>query len=162
MSIEQPNKLTTSPAGVLFIKRREGLRLKVYKCTAGYLTIGRGHRLLKHEQHIKSITLEQAEAYFAQDLSVVEIYLNANVRVVLSQHQFDALVSFCFNLGVGAYDRSTLRLKINASDFKGAADEFLRWNKERDPKTGKYRVNKGLSNRRAEERALFNGVLHAI
>ena len=73
----------------------------------------------------------------------------AAARVKLNQNQFDALVSFTYNLGAGALGSSTLLGKLNRGDFEGAADEFPKWNKA----GGK--VLNGLVKRRAAERSLF-------
>lgn len=150
-----PNNLRTSANGIALIKRHEGLRLNVYLCPAGKPTIGYGHMLLRSELHIKTITQAQADAFLAADCRIAEMYLNANVRVDLNQQQFDALVSFCFNLGVGAFDRSTMRRMLNNRDYAGAANQFLRWNKIKNPRTGQFEISRGLNNRRIDERNLF-------
>ena len=94
-------------------------------------------------------TLEQAKSYFAHDLKSFEKTVNDSVKVPLSQNQFDALVSLTYNIGSTAFKNSTLLKKLNAKDFTGAADQFLRWNK------GGGKVLKGLVRRREAERALF-------
>lgn len=94
-------------------------------------------------------TLEQAKEYFAHDLNRFESSVNKLVEVPLSQNQFDALVSLTYNIGQTAFSNSTLLKKLNAKDYQGAADQFLRWNK------GGGKVMKGLVRRREAERALF-------
>ena len=83
----------------------------------------------------------------------MEKQINSMVKVKLTQNQYDALCSFCYNLGYGALKQSTLLKKINVGDFKGASDEFLKWNNA--TVNGKSIVIKGLSIRRKAERELF-------
>ncbi len=160
MAITHPNNLRVSYNGIALIKHFEGLRLDVYADAAGKLTVGYGHLLTPSEQlayhdGMTAISLDRAEQLLKQDIKTVEIYLNANVRQSLKQHQFDALASFCFNLGVGAYDRSTLRECVNSGFFAQAANELLRWNKVKNPETGRFRVLRGLTRRREAEYRLF-------
>ncbi len=96
-----------------------------------------------------TITAGEADAILARDLSRFEAAVARLVTVPLSQGEFDALVSFAFNVGEGALGRSTLLKKLNAGDRAGAAAEFGRWNKAGG------RVLAGLTRRRAEERAMF-------
>jgi lysozyme len=138
-----------SQSGIDLIKRFEGCKLKSYLCPAGVWTIGYGHTANVRKNQI--ITSEQASAMLMSDLLQFERAVNAMVAVPLKQGQFDALVSFAFNLGSGALAGSTLLRKLNSGDYKGAADEFPRWNKA----GGK--VLEGLSVRRRAERALFGG-----
>lgn len=120
-------------------------------CPAGKPTIGFGHVVLPSESFPKPITLDQARALLAADVAYVARYLNDTLPG-LNQHQFDALVSFVFNVGIGAFRTSTLRRRIFVDDFAGAASEFSRWNKA----GGK--ILAGLIRRRNAERALFLGV----
>ncbi len=94
-------------------------------------------------------SMEQAQVYFAHDLAAFERAVLQAVEVTLTQGQLDALVSFTYNVGKNALRRSTLLRKLNAGDYDGAADEFLRWNKN----DGK--VMRGLVRRRAAERDTF-------
>ncbi|MDX7988487.1 lysozyme [Xenorhabdus sp. 12] len=139
-----------SHKGLECIKQYEGLKLKTYPdpATGGLpWTIGYGHtRNVKPGQ---VITEQQAEAFLHDDLEPIYITIESAVKVSLTQGQFDALCSFTFNCGVGNLVRSTLLKKLNAGDYKGAADEFLRWNKA----AGK--VMHGLDRRRAPERQMF-------
>ena len=117
-----------SQKGLDLIKNFEGLELKAYKDSVGILTIGYGST----GSHVKSgmtITAEQAEELLKQDVSRFEKGVNDLVKVSLTQNQFDALVSFSFNLGLGNLKSSTLLKKLNASDYTGAVNEFLRWNR---------------------------------
>ena len=96
-----------------------------------------------------TITELQASALLMQDVSRFEKGVLEAVKVSLSQHQFDALVSLAFNIGLGAFRASTLVRKLNAGDIAGAAGQFARWNR------GDGRVLPGLVVRRAAEAALF-------
>ena len=130
---------------VQLIKRFDGLYLKAYVCPAGVLTIGYGHtRGVKPGDEINEL---QAEIYLREDVEACEIQLNY-LTLPINQHQFDALCSFIFNLGIGNFMQSTLLKKLKAGD-KTAADEILRWDKS----GGK--VLPGLTARRKAEYDLF-------
>lgn len=150
------NNLKVSPSGLDFIKRHEGLRLKLYRDLAGHQTIGYGHKLTKREiGKLITITKAQAETLLMGDVWIPQMYVNATARVPLTQNQFDALVSFAFNLGVGALDTSSLLRFVQAGNFVAAAAEFEKWDNFRDPKTKKLIEAPGLKKRRLEEKALF-------
>lgn len=139
--------MKVSNNGINLIKRFEGLELKAYKDSVGILTIGYGHT-----HAVKAgdaITGEQADAFLREDLQVAELSINTNVKVKLTQGQFDALVSFVFNLGSGNFVKSTLIKKLNAGDYAGAADEFGKWVNAGGKKLP------GLVKRRAAEREVF-------
>ena len=140
-----------------------GFAAKRYFCSAGEPTIGWGHVILPNEKAELwdgTITEERANAILAQDMIRYENGVKKYVKVQLTQNQFDALVSFCFNAGEANLASSTLLKKVNAGDFAGAADQFLLWNKARDPKTKKLVELGGLTARRQTERHLFlNGEL---
>lgn len=133
--------------GIELIKKYEGLRLEAYLCPAGVWTIGFG--TTKGVKNGDKITQQAAEKLLADDLSKFEIGVTCSVTVPLSQNQFDALVSFAYNVGLGALRSSTLLRLLNAGDYKGAAAQFKRWNKA----GGKELA--GLTRRRADEAALF-------
>ena len=139
--------MKTSLNGLKIIKDFEGLRLKAYKCSAGVWTIGYGHTSGVKEGDV--ITKEQAEKYLKKDVISFENTVNGVVKVKLNQNQFDALVSLVFNIGSGAFKKSTLLKKLNAGDYDGASEQFLVW-----VKAGGQTL-KGLVNRREQERALF-------
>lgn len=126
-----------------------------YHDDVGFPTIGWGHLLSKEKwadlSRWQPITRGFAEELFMEDLRPREQAVLRLIRVPLTDGQFDALVSFVFNLGGGALQASTLRAKLNRGDYEGAANEFLRWNKA----GGK--VLRGLARRRRAERAMFNG-----
>ncbi|MND20258.1 Lysozyme RrrD [compost metagenome] len=130
------------------IKTAEGLRLTAYKDGGGVWTIGYGHTGADVREGL-TIPLSEAERLLTRDLRVAENHVNGAVKVKLTQNQFDALVSFVYNVGGEAFRSSTLLKKLNAGDYLGAADQFPRWNKD----NGK--VVDGLTNRRREERELF-------
>lgn len=132
------------------IKEFEGLRLEAYLCPAGKWTIGYGHTGSDVWPGLV-ITKEWAEWLLEEDLKRFEANVSGYVTVDLTQDQFDALVSFTYNVGAEAFKNSTLLKKLNAEEYEEAADQFLRWNKS----NGK--VLAGLTNRRKKERALFLG-----
>lgn len=141
---------TTSAIGIDLICSFEGLRLNAYNDGVGVWTIGYGTTVINGVKVKKgdTCTLEQAKSYMASDLKKFEAAVN-KVTVPLNQNQFDALVSLSYNIGTGAFANSTLLKKLNAGDYDGAAAQFDVWNKA----GGK--VMKGLVNRRAAERKLF-------
>lgn len=140
--------MKTSPKGISLIKEFEGLSLDAYLCSAGVMTIGYGHT--GGVQKGDRITEKKAEELLQDDLKKFENGVLRLVRVPLNQNQFDALVSFAFNLGVGNLGKSTLLRKLNGGDFAGAATEFVRWNKAGG------RELAGLTRRRNAEAELFS------
>lgn len=143
----QPSRI--SQAGLDLIKDFEGLRLSAYRDPVGVVTIGYGHT--KTARMGQVISAQEAEALLREDVAHFEHCVSRLVEAPLEQHQFDALVSFAYNLGCGALERSTLLKKLNALDYPGAADELLRWNRAGG------QVLRGLVRRREAERALFLG-----
>ena len=142
-------KMTTSKLGLQLIKDFEGLRLKAYRCPSGVATIGWGHT--KGVKMGQTITEAQACDYLVEDVGPIERLLNI-VGVNFRQEQFDALVSWIFNLGAGNFQHSTLLKKItaDASDQEVAA-EIVKWI---------YADNKplvGLKRRRVSEANMFVG-----
>lgn len=142
-----PSRKTVSPAGLALIRAHEGFSPAAYRCPAGKRTIGYGH-VLRPGETLSQITSEQGEALLRADVAPIEIYLNG-VFPGLTQNQFDALVSFCFNVGLGAFERSTLFSLLKDGDLSGAARQFGRWTHA----NGK--ALPGLVKRRAAERQLF-------
>lgn len=140
-----------SDEGVAAIYRRECKpprfepELTAYDDGSGNWTIGCGHSGPDVTQSL-TITREQADALFRKDILPCEAAVNASVTVPLTQNQFDALCSFAFNIGVGAFQNSTLVKKINAKASEDQiAKEFSRWNQSGG------NVNAGLVNRRNSE-----------
>lgn len=128
----------------------EGKSLTAYPDMAGYLTIGTGHLVRPGEDFSAGITEEQRIELLQSDLGVAERSVLRLIGVPLTDNQYGALVSFCFNLGGGALQTSTLRRKINRGDsIKG---EFERWCFAGKP----LRRSKGLLRRRQTEAALYN------
>ena len=146
------------------IKHHEGVRFKPYRCPAKLWTVGVGHVLYPDQGRLP---LDQRDAFplKAEDNRVfsgaeVDGILGADLRrfeagiaklfpMVLAQGQFDALVSFAFNLGLGGVQRSTLRQKVLRGEVEAAADEFLKFTR------GGGKILPGLVKRRNDERALF-------
>ena len=139
--------MNTSPKGISLIKEFEGLRLKAYKCPGGVWTIGYGHTAGVKPGIV--ITKTQAEEYLKADLIAFEMYLNG-LGLALNQNQFDALVSFIYNVGTGNFSNSTLLRKVIANPQDNSImDEFLRW------VYSKGRVLPGLQRRRLAEMKLY-------
>ncbi len=139
-----------SNTGLSLIKSFEGVRLTAYKAvpTEEHWTIGYGHYGPDIKQNMR-ITQDQADEYFRKDVARFEKAVNDNVKVPLNQNQFDALVSFTYNVGAGALQRSTLLELLNQGKYEAAANQFDVWNKS----SGK--VLAGLVKRRAKEKELF-------
>lgn len=118
-----------SDEGLNLIKRFEGFSETVYICPAGHPTIGYGHVVLDHEMEsfAEGILEGQATDLLRQDVAIAEHAVALHIKVLLTNGQFDALVSFTFNLGGGALQRSTLRRKLNRQEYTSAAKEFSRW-----------------------------------
>ncbi|MEP8509667.1 MULTISPECIES: lysozyme [Enterobacter] len=144
--------MQTSEKGIALIKQYEGCKLTAYQDSVGVWTIGYGWTQPVDGKPIRAgmtIKQETAERLLKTGLVSYESDVSRLVKVSLTQGQFDALVSFTYNLGARSLSTSTLLRKLNAGDYAGAADEFLRWNKA----GGK--VLNGLTRRREAERALF-------
>lgn len=137
-----------SDKGLNLIKEFEGLKLTSYLCPANVWTIGYGSTG-PHVKEGMTITEQEAEELLKEDVSKFEECVNHAVEVDLTQEEFDALVSFAFNVGCGAFMGSTLLRLLNAGNKQAAAQQFPRWNK------GGGKVLAGLARRRAAERALF-------
>lgn len=133
--------------GLHLTEQFEGCRLVAYQDQAGVYTIGYGHT--KGVTPSMTCTTEQAEWWLRQDVEEAESAVNALVKVPLSQKQFDALVDFTFNLGIGSFAKSTLLKLLNASNFKKAALEFEKWNRAGGV------VRAGLTRRRLAEKNIF-------
>ncbi len=148
-----------SQNGTALIEKFEGLRLDAYLDPVGIPTIGYGTIRYPDGHKVRlgdRITEQEAEAFLKFECDAVAKGVTHLVKVPLNQNQFDALVSFSYNLGLGSLEESTLLRKLNRGDYQGAADEFPRWNK--GIVNGVKQELKGLTRRRSEERELFSKV----
>jgi lysozyme len=137
-----------SQTGIDLIKGFEGYSDKVYLDTAGIYTIGYGSTK-GITRHTPPITKEQGEKLLIADLADAESAVNRLVDVPLTQNQFDALVSFVFNLGAEAFRKSTLLQMINTGQHHKAPEQFQRW------KYAGGKESKGIITRRLKESALY-------
>jgi lysozyme len=141
-----------------FIKSSEGLELKAYQDSAGIWTIGYGTIIYEDQTPVKKgdiITQQRADQLIEREISSKSAKVNAAIgAVTINQNQFDALVSFAYNVGTGALLNSTLlkRVKANPADLK-IRDAFMMWNKAHV--NGKLVAIKGLTNRRVAEADLY-------
>jgi GH24 family phage-related lysozyme (muramidase) len=144
-----------SDKGIKLIQSFESCELQAYRCPANVVTIGWGST--KNVKMGMKISQAEADARLKTDLAEVEAGVNKLVKVKITQGMYDALCSFAYNCGLdidadtiaeGLGD-STLLKKLNVNDFKGAAEEFKKWNK------GSGRVLQGLTRRREAEKQLF-------
>ncbi|MFC0139749.1 lysozyme [Erwinia mallotivora] len=140
-----------SDNGIAFIKQEEGEKLHAYLDVAGIPTIGVGHTGEVNGMPIARnthITAEKSTELLKKDLATAERAIEKNITAPLSQNQYDALCSLIFNIGAGAFAGSSVKRKLNAWDYQGAADAFLLWK----------RAGKALDillPRRERERQLF-------
>jgi lysozyme len=144
----EENIMAIAQSTLDFITKEEGARNKAYKDSKGLWTIGVGHLIKSDEQHLINATLtdQQVKDLLKSDLKWCSEAVESSVKVPLTQPQFDALYSLCFNIGETNFRKSTVVKKINENDIKGAADAILMWNK---PAV--------LINRRKRERDMFLG-----
>jgi lysozyme len=153
-----------SPHGLELLEQWEGFKLTVYKDSAGLPTIGVGHLLTKSElssskiningvsvSYENGLTTQQVTDLLGQDVKPAATAVNGNVKVALNQNQFDALVSFTFNVGVGAFTGSTLLKVLNQGQYDQVPTQLLRWTRAGG------QVVQGLVNRRNNEIKLWNG-----
>ncbi len=138
--------------GINLIKRFEGFEPRIYLDAAGLSTIGYGHLLHSGEAEMfkNGISPEAGEALLIKDVLSAECAVLRLIRAPLTDGQFDALVSFTFNLGSGALQRSTLRRKINREEHDEVPEQFMRW-----VWAGGRRL-RGLIRRREEESGVYS------
>ena len=157
--------MKVSDAAIRMIKHHEGVRVRPYRCPALLWTTAVGHVIdpshaaVKYEDRKnlpipagwdRSLTMDEVDAILAQDLGRFERGVARLCPAAVNhQGQFDALVSFAFNVGLGNLQRSSIRMRYNRGDIEGAADAFLMWTKAAG------RVLPGLVKRRQDERAMF-------
>jgi lysozyme len=146
-----------SKEAIRLIKHHEGVRNKPYKCPAGLFTVGVGH-LIGDGKTLpaswnRTFTNEEIDGILKSDLSRFELGISKMLpNVQLKQHEFDALVSFCFNLGLGCFQRSTIRQALLRGNKEQAMESLMKYCRA----GGK--ILRGLENRRKDERRLFEGL----
>ena len=138
-----------SQEGLSLIKKFEGCKLEAYRCAANVLTIGYGST--KGVKEGDTITQEEADNLLLHEMNEYEGYINDMVEVNLEQNQFDAMVSWVFNLGPANLKASTLLKVLNSKDYDGVPMQIKRWNKAAG------QVKQGLIRRREAEALLFEG-----
>jgi len=144
----------TSERGIQLIKHHEGVRYRPYRCPAGLWTVGVGHLIGDGKslppEYNRVFSKEEIDGILKRDLKRFELGVHKMLpNVPLRQCEFDSLVSFSFNLGLGCLQRSTLRQALLRGDKKAAMDSLVKYCKA----GGK--ILKGLQNRRLDEKALF-------
>jgi lysozyme len=157
-----------SSAGLQLLQELEGCVLTPYMDSGGELTVGVGHLLTRSERHsgqihigaelctyANGLTDAQAQQLLAQDLDPVEAAITLAVHVPLAQHQFDALCCWVFNIGIGAFQDSTLLRLLNQGRYDEVPAQLRRWNKDNGE------VVQGLINRRAKEIACWRDGIYA-
>lgn len=147
--------MKTGPKGIALIKAHEGKRLTAYLCPANVLTIGYGHTSAAGDPRVtkgKKISEAEADVILVRDLATFERGVSRMVKSPLTQGQFDALVSFAFNCGLGALQNSSLLRKLNAGRHQDVPAELMKWTR------GGGRELPGLVRRRREEAALWRDV----
>lgn len=150
---------------IKMIKHHEGVKATAYRCPARLWTIGVGHVIDPNHARVpfadrlslelpagwnRTLSQDEINDILRKDLARFEMGVHRLCPGEMTQGQFDALVSFSFNVGLGSLQKSTLRMKHNRGDYEGAAEEFLKWAKA----GGK--VLKGLLKRREDEKALYS------
>ena len=149
--------MKVSQRAIILIKHHEGVRNKPYRCPAGLWTVGVGH-LIGDGKSLpadwnRTFTQEEIDGLLKRDLNRFELGVCKMLpNVQLKQCEFDALVSFSFNLGLGTFQRSTIRQALLRGDKEAAMESLVKYCKA----GGK--ILKGLQNRRLDERRLFEGV----
>jgi len=156
--------MKVSAKAIKMIKHHEGVRQKPYRCPAKLWTVGVGHVLYPEQGKLKIddrdgfalkiedfrvFSMEEVDGILRTDLDRFERGVEKFCPVPLTQGQFDALVSFSFNVGLGTLQRSTLRQKVLRGDMEGASEELLKYC------MAGGKVLKGLLNRRKDEQAVF-------
>ncbi len=148
-----------SDHGYAIIKNFEGLRLSAYRDVADVWTIGYGSTRYHDGKQVKPgdqlASVVQADALFRNTLDQYQDAVNELVKVPLTQNQYDALVSFTYNLGTGALKESTMLTKLNEKNYAEAAAHFMAWDKITYPASGKKVISETLVQRRREESQLF-------
>ncbi len=148
--------MNVSKAAIALIKHHEGVRSRPYRCPANLWTVGVGH-LIGDGKHLpdswnRTFTEAEIDGLLKSDLRRFELGVHKMLpNVPLRQHEFDAIISFCFNLGLGCFQRSTLRQALLRGDKKAAMESLVKYCRA----GGK--ILRGLQIRRLDEKALFEG-----
>jgi len=148
--------VNVSKAGIALIKHHEGVRNRPYRCPANLYTVGVGHLIgdgkSLPESWNRTFTEAEIDGLLKSDLRRFELGVHKMLpNVPLRQHEFDAIISFCFNLGLGCFQRSTLRQALLRGDKKAAMESLVKYCRA----GGK--ILRGLQIRRLDEKALFEG-----
>ena len=149
--------MKASKEAIKLIRHHEGVRNKPYQCPAKLWTVGIGH-LIGDGKTLpaswnRTFTNEEIDGILKSDLNRFELGISKMLpNVQLKQHEFDALVSFCFNLGLGCFQRSTIRQALLRGDKEQAMESLMKYCRA----GGK--ILRGLENRRKDERRLFEGL----
>jgi lysozyme len=145
-----------SERAIKLIKHHEGVRNRPYRCPANLYTVGVGHLIgdgkSLPESWNRTFSQEEIDGLLKSDLKRFELGVHKMLpNVPLRQHEFDAIISFCFNLGLGCFQRSTLRQALLRGDKKAAMESLVKYCRA----GGK--ILRGLQIRRLDEKALFEG-----
>ena len=148
--------MNVSKAAIALIKHHEGVRSRPYRCPANLWTVGVGHLIgngkLLPDSYNRTFSQEEIDGILKSDLRRFELGVHKMLpNVPLRQHEFDAIISFCFNLGLGCFQRSTLRQALLRGDKKAAMESLVKYCRA----GGK--ILRGLQIRRLDEKALFKG-----
>ena len=148
--------MNVSKAAIALIKHHEGVRSRPYRCPANLWTVGVGHLIgdgtLLPDSYNRTFSQEEIDGILKSDLRRFELGVHKMLpNVPLRQHEFDAIISFCFNLGLGCFQRSTLRQALLRGDKKAAMESLVKYCRA----GGK--ILRGLQIRRLDEKALFEG-----
>jgi lysozyme len=148
--------VNVSKAGIALIKHHEGVRSRPYRCAANLWTVGVGHLIgdgkSLPDSWNRTFTKEEIDGLLKSDLRRFELGVSKMLpNVPLRQHEFDAIISFCFNLGLGCFQRSTIRQALLRGDKTQAMESLVKYCRA----GGK--ILRGLQIRRLDERALFEG-----
>ena len=149
--------MNVSKAGIALIKHHEGVRSRPYRCPANLWTCGVGHLIgdgkSLPDSWNRTFSQEEIDGLLKSDLRRFELGVSKMLpNVPLRQHEFDAIISFCFNLGLGCFQRSTIRQALLRGDKEAAMESLVKYCRA----GGK--ILKGLQNRRLDERKLFLGL----
>ena len=147
--------MKVSSKGLELIKEFEGFSSVAYLCSAKKATIGYGNTFWEDGTPVKmgdQISKERAETLLKHVVDNFSVAVEVDIKIEVTQNQFDALVSLAYNIGLGAFKNSTLLRQLNRGNFVGASQEFLRWDKS----NGKPLL--GLTRRREREKLLFDSL----